>query len=182
MRDKTSLWDNRAGYGLVSRGLHWLMAAMFLWQFVSAILHALDRQSAVARFFWSAHHGLGFALLVLVLLRGLWGLLNLRRRPTASGPLDAAAKVGHVVIYLLMFAVPALALLRAYGGGRGFSFLGLQIFAPTGLRDEALMAPGNAAHGFLGWVLLVVIAGHVLMALYHHFALRDDTLRRMTGH
>src|SRR5690606_37775369 len=89
--------------------------------------------------------------------------------------------LGHLVIYGLMFAVPAVALLRTYGSGRGFSFLGVQIFEQTGVQNAALTAPCNALHGLLGWVLLAAVAGHVLMALVHHFALRADTLRYTTG-
>src|SRR5690606_14502485 len=116
-----------------------------------------------------------------VLLRGVWGLLNIHRRPHKRSLAGALALLGHLAIYGLMFAVPAVALLRTYGSGRGFSFLGIQIFEQTGVQNAALTAPGSALHGLLGWVLLAVIVGHVVMAFIHHFALRDDTLRYMTG-
>jgi len=179
---KTNVFfDNRDGYGLISRAFHWSMAILFLWQFISAILRIFAKNTMVYDFFWAAHHQLGFALLILVLMRGGWGLLNIRRRPHKHSFAGKLALLGHLVIYGLMFAVPAVALLRTYGSGRGFSFLGVQIFEQTGVQNAALTAPGNALHGLLGWVLLAAVAGHVLMALVHHFALRDDTLRYMTG-
>lgn len=181
MSKTNTFLDNRSGYGLISRTLHWLMALLFLWQFISAIARVFAKDTMFYNFFWSAHHELGFALLILVLLRGVWGLLNIHRRPHKQGIAGKLAALGHLVIYGLMFAVPALALLRTYGSGRGFSFLGIQIFEQTGVQNAALTAPGNMLHGLLGWVLLAAIAGHVLMALIHHFALRDDTLRYMTG-
>lgn len=181
MSDVNSIADNQNGYGLVSRFFHWLMAVLFLWQFASALLRIFAKDTAIYNFFWAAHFQLGFALLVLVLLRGLWGLINLGRRPHKQGAMGRLALAGHLALYGLMFAVPALALLRAYGGGRGFSFLGMQIFEPTGVQDAALTAPANMLHGPLGWILLAAIAGHVLMALVHHFVLRDGTLRLMAG-
>jgi len=182
MMSKTNIFlDNRNGYGLISRAFHWLMAILFLWQFISALLRVFAKDTELYNFFWSAHHQLGFALLILVFLRGLWGLLNISRRPHKHGHAGKLALLGHLVIYGLMFAVPAVAVLRTYGSGRGFSFLGVRIFEQTSVQNAALTAPGNALHGLLGWVLLAAVAGHVLMALFHHFALRDDTLRYMTG-
>ncbi len=175
------MWDDRNGYGLVSRSFHWLMVALFLWQFISAILRIFIKDTPIYGFFWSAHAQLGFVLLFLVLARGVWGLMNVKKRPYEEGMGGKLAVLGHVVIYALMFLIPAVALLRSYGSGRGFSFLGMQIFEKTGVQNAALTAPGNALHGLLGWTLLVVVAGHVLMALVHHFAMRDDTLRHMVG-
>jgi len=182
MSSANTILDSRNGYGVVSRSFHWLMALLFLWQFLSAILRVVARDSAIFTFFWSAHQQLGFALLVLVLLRGVWGLLNMRRRPHTDGLMGKAASLGHLVIYALMFAVPLLALVRSYGRGRSFSFLGMPVFDAAGVQNETLNSIGSTLHGPLGWVLLAVVVCHVLLALFHHFALRDDTLRHMTGH
>ncbi len=180
MRIANPVWDGRNGYGTISRALHWLMAVLFVWQFTSTILRIFAKDTPIYNFFWPTHYQVGFLLLLFVVLRGIWGLLNISQRPHKAGPVGRMAVFGHLVMYALMIAVPALALLRSYGSGRGFSFLGMEIFERTGVQDAALTAPGNAAHGLLGWVLLATIVGHVLMALVHHFALRDDTLRHMT--
>lgn len=182
MNRTNRFWDSPNGYGLISRYLHWLMAVLFVWQFASAILRFFVKDVPIYNFIWPTHSQVGFSLLLLVLVRGVWGLLNISKRPHKTGVSGKLAGLGHLVIYVLMFAVPALALLRTYGNGRGFSFLGFKVFEQTGVQDPALTAPGNAAHGLLGWVLLAVIVGHVLMALVHHFLYRDNTLRHMTGH
>ncbi len=63
----------------------------------------------------------------------------------------------------------------------GIFILGVELFPQTGIVNDTLTAPGNAFHSLLGWVLLVTVAGHALMALIHHFVMHDDTLRYMTG-
>ena len=176
------IWDSPAGYGAVTRALHWGMAALFAWQFVGAILRVVAKDSAVAGVFWSTHVTLGFTLWLLALARGAWGLANLSRRPRHAGSEAGAlaARLGHLALYVLMILAPTLALLRAVGNGRGFSVYGLQLAAPGGEAIAALTAPGNALHGLLGWALLALIVGHVAMALFHAHVRKDPTLDRMT--
>lgn len=181
-RTTSPLADRPAGYGLVTRTLHWGMALLFVWQFTSAILRVVAEDTGVEGFFWQTHYSVGFTLWVLVFLRGAWGLANWARRPQHEGPplLARAATAGHALLYALMVVVPSLAIARAAGNGRGLRVYGLQLVAPGGEPNAALTAPGNALHGFLGWTLLVLIAGHVAMALWHGLVRRDGTLRRMT--
>ncbi|WP_062014045.1 cytochrome b [Aureimonas sp. AU4] len=176
------LADRPTGYGLVTRTLHWGMALLFAWQFAGAMLHALAERTPVERFVWATHYSVGVTLWALVLARGAWGLANLGSRPRHEGPplLARAATLGHLALYALMVVVPTLAILRAAGNGRGFSVYGLQLVAPGGEPNAALVAPGNVLHGFLGWTLLVLVAGHVAVALWHARVRRDGTLRRMT--
>lgn len=180
--DHSTLFDHPEGYGSVSRALHWLMAVLFAWQFLSAMLHAVDvdRQMLATRVLWSGHMSVGFLLLLAVVLRGIWALINLRNRPRhAAGFLGVAARLGHLALYLLMLVVPALAVLRTYGNGRGLSVFGTEVFAGSSERIPALADPGNALHGLLGWTLLVLVLGHIVMALAHAYLWRENTLSRM---
>lgn len=180
-QESPTLLDRPTGYGSVSRILHWLMAALFAWQFLSAILHAVARDLPLARFFWSYHSSVGVLLFAAIFLRGAWGLVNLRRRPAhGSGFIGLSARLGHMALYALMFVVPALAVARSIGSGRGLQAFGVQLVAGGGERVDALVGPGNALHGLLGWGLLLLTIGHVVMALVHTYVWRDDVLSRMT--
>ena len=57
--------DSNDRYGTVSRVLHWGMALLLVWQFLSAGAHALLSDTAVEEFFWGTHKPLGFLLFVL---------------------------------------------------------------------------------------------------------------------
>lgn len=176
----SSVWDQPYGYGLVSRGFHWLMAGLFAVQFLSAILHVIERKMALTEVLWAAHASVGFTLLVLVILRAVWGLLNIGRRPLhGKGFLGLASLGGHIAMYGLMISIPAVAVLRAFGGGRGFSVFGIELFQP-GERNALLMAPARLLHGPAGWALLALVAGHVVMVFVHRYAWREDILGRMT--
>lgn len=112
---KSSVMDCPDGYGIVSRVLHWLMAVLLVWQFTSAAARQFFRDTPIEDFFWASHTSLGLLLLILVVVRGAWALANLGRRPNSG----LMAGFGHLLLYLMMIAIPALGLLRAYGRGRG---------------------------------------------------------------
>ena len=172
--------DSPARYGTVSRALHWLMALGIVWMLLSAITHSLAEKSALDAFMWPTHKHVGSVLMVLVMLRGLWALMNASRRPPS---VNLPARLGHALLYLLMVAIPFIALLRQYGSARAFAPLGLPVFPG---RDEATKVQwmtdlGGALHGELGWVLLAVVVGHVGMALLHRRHPSEDVLPRMVG-
>jgi len=176
------LQDTSDRYGLISRTLHWGMTLLLAWHFFGASCRALlGRDSALATFVFSGtHRQMGTLLFVLIVLRLLWVLVERHHRPAyRPDTLGRLARIGHWLMYALMLLVPSLGLLRQYGSGRGFAPFGLPLMENTGVRVDWMMAPANAVHGLLGWTLLLLIAGHIVMACVHHFALRDGLMRRM---
>jgi len=176
------LQDMSDRYGLVSRVLHWGMTLLLAWHFFGATCRVLlGRDSALATFVFSGtHRATGALLFTLIILRLLWVFIERRRRPAYAENLTGRlARIGHATMYALLFLVPALGLMRQYGSGRAFAPFGIPLMDNTGVRIDWMMAPANAVHGLLGWLLLTLVLGHVVMALVHHYHMKDDTLRRM---
>ncbi|KJF70611.1 cytochrome b [Agrobacterium arsenijevicii] len=176
-----SLRDDRTAYGSVSRVLHWAMALLFAWQFTGAALHLLAEDTAAAKFFWFFHRDIGFLLFLMVVVRGAWGLFNLSSRPKQSGVLGRAARFGHTILYIVMIAVPGLALIRQIGSGRTFAPFGLKLIEGGGDRVRWMTEIGGLFHSPLAWLLLALVAGHVAMVGVHQLLWRDGTLDRMAG-
>lgn len=176
-----SCFDTPERYGRVSRVLHGAMALLLTVQLLGALLHAFARGVSLERLLWSNHGSLGFLLLVLAVLRGAWGLVNLGRRPQQLGFLGRLAGVSHLLMHALMILVPLLAVLRAYGRGRGFSPFGIPLFDASGQEIQALITPASTFHSLLAWVLLALIVGHVGAAVYHRVVLKDGVFSRMWG-
>lgn len=172
------VYDSAERYGSLSRSLHWGMVVLLLYQFMTAVVRVLAEDSALDQLLWSGHKPAGVLLMVLIVLRVLWALGNCHRRPPS---VNGYARAGHIVLYGLMLVIPALALLRQYASGRAFEAFGLPLMPGfAGDKIEWLMAPGNWLHGELGWLLLVLIAGHVFMAIAHRRRSGDeDVLQRM---
>lgn len=172
--------DTPERYGRVSRAFHWLMAMLFAWQFAGALLYVGIGDTAVTRVVGASHFTLGFTLFLLVLLRGIWGLANIRRRPTHKGRLGRAASIGHGAIYALMIVIPSLALLRQYGTGKPFTPYGIPLMFERDGKIPWMIAPADLLHSWLGFTLMVVVLGHAAMAVVHRLKWKDDVLARMT--
>ena len=172
--------DTPRRYGRVSRAFHWLMAALFAWQFAGALLYVLTGDNAVTRLVGGSHFTMGFTLFVLVLLRSSWSLANLARRPSHPGRLGRAAVAGHLLIYALMVVVPGLALLRQYGSGKPFTPYGIPVMPGRDDKIAWMVALGDLLHHWLAFTLLAVLVGHVVMAFLHRKLREEDVLARMT--
>ena len=169
--------DTQQGYGFVSRSLHWLMALALLWQCATVVTRVVMEDSPLDEFLWATHKPLGFLLMVLIVLRVIWALMNLSRRPAS---INLLAKYGHTALYLLMAVVPFLALLRQYGSGRAFEPFGITLMSGfEGDKIEWMIAPGSLLHGWLGWLLFIMIAGHILMTIRHSRSGKQHILKRM---
>ncbi len=176
------LCDTDRLYGKVTRFLHWSIAILMLWQFAGMGLKlALGRHPLVA-IFVGAHQKVGVVLFLLIVLRVVWALAMRGNRPGhGPGLLGLAARFGHLLLYAVMVIVPLAALLRAYGSDRVFAPFGFQIF-PAQLPEIGWMVRlGEALHGEMAWLLLALIAGHVVMVGLHEGMWRDGTLARMAG-
>lgn len=179
------IWDKDTGYGTPSRILHWGTALLITWQFVGmASKLALGREHSLSRLLGGNHGQVGTVLFGLIVLRLLWAFANRHNRPPhGAGLLGRLAVAGQTALYLLMLAVPLLALLRAWGGERGFAPFGFEIFAPRSpeMVVTAAVGLGDRLHGELAWLMGALILGHIAMALVHHFLLRDGTMKRMAA-
>jgi cytochrome b561 len=80
-----------------------------------------------------------------------------------------------------MVLVPGVRLLAAAGSERGLTYLGMTVFAPRETGIAWMQAPAEW-HGELGWILALLVLGHIAMAVgWHHLVKRDGALSRMAG-
>lgn len=169
--------DNHSRYGLVSRALHWAMALLFIWQFSGATARVLLEDTALESFLWGTHRTVGVMLMALILLRIVWALINASRRPPS---VSVMAKLGHLALYSLMVAVPLIALIRQYGSGRALDVFGVNLMPGfEGERIDWMVDLGGLLHGELGWAMLALITGHIVMAVMHRRLTNHDVLKRM---
>ena len=178
-------WRNTTTtYGLLSIGMHWLVALLVFSLFGLGLwMVELDYYSSWRHTAPELHKGFGLCLLALMLLRLLWRFLSPPPAPLSSYSrlTRLGAKLGHGALYLGLFAVMLAGYLISTADGRGISEFGwFEVPASiTGIPDQEDVA--GAVHLYLAWALVVFASLHGLAALKHHFIDRDTTLLRMLG-
>lgn len=172
--------DTRAVYGRITRLLHWLIAALMLWQFVGMGLRLIFGRQPLVSFFVGSHQQVGTVLFVLIVLRVIWAVLNRSNRPDhGAGLIGLGARLGHLALYALMLVIASVAILRAYGNTRSFAPFGFEIFPARTEEITWMTNLAGALHGELAWVLAVLILGHIGMVGVHEAMWKDGTLAKM---
>ncbi|AGA90364.1 cytochrome B561 [Thioflavicoccus mobilis 8321] len=179
------MWLNtEERYGLVAVLLHWLIAAVIVGLFALGLwMVELTYYDPWYRRAPELHKGIGVLLLLTVLLRLGWRLINTTPGPeSGQSPLEQRlARLTHALLYLLLLLVMASGYLISTADGRPIEVFGLFSVPATltGLPNQADVA--GDVHLILAIALVILASVHALAALKHHFIDRDATLLRMLG-
>ncbi len=187
MTDRTSLdtatrivaADDGTNYDNVAITLHWVTAALVLFQFVSAITwddFAKPTQQAMQ----SLHVSMGMLLAVVIVARIVWRLIPGHQVPSLeAGWVKLASKAVHYLLYFLIVMQVTTGFLWRWAQGHPVAFFGLGIPSPLGTVDKATRHQLHNLHQWVGWGIVIIAAGHAFAALYHHYRLHDRVLGRM---
>ncbi|WP_444931080.1 cytochrome b [Microbulbifer sp. SSSA002] len=191
-----SLRNQPDSYGSIAKWLHWLTALLFLGAYVSVYYrHWFTQEETPAN--WTAlqlHLSIGITIGVLVILRIVWRLTNPVPRPEPGTPLEHfAAHAGHFLLYLIMIIAPLTGYIGTGADTDYFFLFEIPKFESTqafvaivqeqmGLTFEEFEKPVDFIHKkVLGeWVVWILVLGHAMAALYHHYVKKDRTLLKMT--
>lgn len=162
--------------------IHWLMALGIVIAFAAGLyMVSISGITPDKLRLYNWHKWLGVSLFALVVFRFLIKLgSKTPRYPQHWGRNTILmAQLGHWVIYLLMFAVPAFGYLFSLASGYPVVWFGVIKLPVLIEKDAELKALFQTLHGVSAKLLIVFVIGHVLMALKHHFKDQDSVLGRM---
>lgn len=183
-------------YGSVAKWIHWSIAILFLCSYVTVkYRHWFTVKDTPEN--WTAlqlHLSVGITIAAVVLLRVIWRLMNkVPDEEPGSKLAHLAAKIGHYALYAMMIIMPITGYIGT-GVNTEYFFLfdipkfeSTQIFSAIvtngmGLTFKEFEVPIDYIHKELGGelIVLILIGGHILAALYHHLVKKDRTFRKMT--
>lgn len=84
----------------------------------------------------------------------------------------------HALLYLAMFAQPISGVLFMQAGGKEVTFYGL-VWPHLIAENVDVHFQIKEIHQFIGNAIYFLILMHAAGALWHHFVLKDDSLRQM---
>ena len=162
--------------------IHWLSALLIIAAFFLGLtmteIHGITPTKLK---YYSWHKWLGVTVLLLAVVRVLWRRANQPPPHPLGMPAwqAMAADATHLLLYLLIFAVPISGYLYSSAAGVPVVYLGL-IPLPTLIEANAELKPIlKTVHYVLTMTMAAAVVGHVLAALKHQFIDRDGVLRRM---
>jgi len=126
------------------------------------------------------HFMLGLSVLVLVAFRLIVHLTGAVPRIEPHPPKwqILLAKLMHVALYALMIGMPLAGWLLLSAEGKQIPFFGLQL-PPLIAESKTVAEWAKEVHETGGTVGYFLIGLHAAAALFHHYFVRDNTLRRM---
>lgn len=191
-----SMSNTRENYGTVAKWIHWATALLFLGAYASVYFrHWFTVDDTPIN--WTAlqlHLSFGVSIAVLVVLRIIWRIMNRTPDEEPGTKMEhLLAHAGHYALYAVLIIMPVTGYLGSKVNTEFYFLFDIPMFESTSLfrsviRDgmgisyEAFEAPLDFVHKqILGkWLAWMLVVGHILAALYHHYVKKDRTLRKMT--
>ena len=167
-------------YGATARALHWLMAFVIIAGLVIGLLLDNVADGPLKNNLYDLHKSLGVSVLLLAVVRLAWrGIAGAPPEAPLAAHERIISKVVHVLLYVMMFAVPIGGYVAhsVYGAAVPFFWL-FEIpplpFAKNEDLAEKLFGVHKLAGLALGGLILLHIAGAVMHAIKG-----DGIMRRM---
>jgi cytochrome b561 len=173
--------DSHDSYGIVSIFFHWLSAVLTLFLFaLGAYLTSYGYYSGDYLQYAHLHYALGILLFGLISVRLVWRLTS--KTPTTLAhkmPAKLGIKLIKFLLYVLVFVVLVSGYLICTSEGQSINVFGWFQVPSLLLLETAQLNLAGLTHKYVAWGLLGLVLVHAGAALFHHFALRDRTLKRM---
>jgi len=176
------LRNTSTSYGLVSIGLHWLMALALFGMF--ALGYWMTTLTYYDRWYHDApeiHKGIGILLLLLLIFRVLWRMITTRPKLMGAWWEQIVSLGVHRLHYVLMFTVVISGYLIPTAEGVGIDVFGLFTMPATLTFDKQQADLVGKIHWAAAWALIGLAGLHAAAALKHHWIDKDMTLLRMLG-
>ena len=168
-------------YTRTAIALHWLIALLVFVTFPVGVVMSEMALSPDKLRMLSYHKWLGVTVFILLVVRLVWRVAHQPAPLLASMPQwqVLAAKGVHVLLYVLLIAIPLSGWLMSSAKGFQTVYLGVLPLPDLLTKDKALGDALSNLHLVLNITMLLLVTAHVAAAIKHQFVYRDGTLARM---
>ena len=169
-------------YGSISKIFHWTVLVLVIVMLAIAAQSTELPSGPEKLELILLHASFGLLLLFVLSARLIWRWLNITPAKMQHIPLwqHVISRTVHYGLYLMLFVQIFNGMARFATAGYKVPFFGLFEVGLPMQKDEAMNELIGDLHGIFPIVILVLLGIHILAALYHHYWLKDNTLRRMT--
>ena len=174
------IFNNLNGYGLLAKLFHWLTFLALIIQipfgFYLVKLEFSDERIDLE----NIHILIGISIFYFVLSRLIWKLINPKPKPWKKffkGQTVIAA-MNHFLLYLSIFTITISGILKKLYMGEELNF----IFFNHGFEKDNFVLADTfyEVHIYANYLLIVLIAVHILAVIVHHFIFKDKIINKIT--
>ena len=176
---------NTMNYNRFSQFLHWIMAIIFIvaWiiGFYSGQFLSYDVDGSFKGNVITLHKNIATILIFLLIVRIFWRYTHpIPKLPhTMSERMKKMAHFAHLVIYLVLIALPVTGCLFSWSAGHPVPIFYTFEFPRLVHENKEILSIVKPAHIYLSWFAALLILGHIFAALKHHFIDKDNVLLSM---
>ena len=173
-------------YTQTAQLLHWLMAIIFIaaWLigFYSGNFLNYENDGSFKGDVITLHKNIATTIIFLVVVRIFWRYTHpAPELPDSMSPMmKKLAHLGHLGLYFVLLALPITGCLFSWSAGHPAPVLYLFDIPSLVPEDPDLLAVVKPLHVYISWAAGLLLAGHILAALKHHFIDKDNVLTSMT--
>jgi cytochrome b561 len=166
-------------YGLISKVLHWLSAILLLIQ-IPLGFYLVDLDFGEARLtFENIHIIIGLTIFYLVIFRLVKNIIN--PTPKLNNSIFKGqkflAKINHLLLYVTILSITISGILKKLYNGESL----IIIFKKIKIEDNfELSEIFYDVHVFSNYVMIALIALHVVAVIIHKFFFDDNLLKKIT--
>jgi cytochrome b561 len=176
------LKNTSSEYGSLAKGLHWIIAiAIFALIYLGLQQAGMERgpERDEIRFI---HGSIAALTLLFMTTRIIWRFMNaVPAHPDGMpGWQRASSTIVHWGLYIAVFVQLFAGAMVFATGGKGIPFFGVfEVPLPVAENHDA-HEWWEEIHEFAWKPIAALLIVHLLGALYNHFVVKNDVLRRMT--
>lgn len=184
-----ALRNSESRFGIVAQGLHWVIALLIVFQYVTAELaeeakaaRRIDPSAALEQLvMMTRHKSFGIVILTLAVLRLVWRFFDAPPPWPATMPRWQVlfARATHGLFYVLLFATPLVGWFATSAEDRAVNFFGLFELPNLMAPNEDVAHDLEEIHELLFFSLVALAGLHIVAALKHQFVDKDGILMRM---
>lgn len=171
------IYNDSEKYGTVHVVLHFLMALIIISMLCLGYYMNNVAYNPTLYFF---HKSFGILVFMLVIIRLVWKFANPFPKPDYKIPsfIRILSTLGHFALYAFMIIMPLSGFLYSAFKGYPTNFFGLFII-PAFTPNKEVAHLFEEIHEISSFLFAALILAHSVMALVHHYILKDNTLRKM---
>lgn len=172
------LMNSKSKYGSIAKLFHWVIFILVAGMLAVGFLLD-DVPKEYKSIVYNAHKVTGVVILFLMVLRFIWMIVNVKPGIEMQAKWQRIAeRLVHAGMYVALIAMPLTGWIGSSSAGKAPHIGDWKWQLPVE-KSQPLISSLFDFHEWIAYGILGLLVLHIAAALFHHYYLKDDVLKRM---